>query len=84
MLLDDGKETLGVTALDAEPDAIIVMPGDSLLPVTLAIGMAVVFGAMLTMNWWALGVGVVLSDGDAADLADAEYAGPQEKVAPHG
>ena len=37
VFLDDGKETLGVTALDAEPEAIITMPGDSLLPVILAL-----------------------------------------------
>ena len=60
MLLDEGKETLGVTALDAEPDAIIVMPDDSLLPVVLALGMAVVFGGMLVVNWWAIGVGALM------------------------
>ncbi len=60
MLLDDGKETLGVTALDAEPDAIIVMPDDSLLPVVLALGMAVVFGGMLVVNWWAIGAGALM------------------------
>jgi cytochrome c oxidase subunit 1/cytochrome c oxidase subunit I+III len=59
VLLDEGKETLAVTALDAEPDAIMTMPGDSLLPVILALGMSVVFGGMLVVNWWAVSVGAV-------------------------
>jgi len=59
VLLDEGKETLAVTALDAEPDAIMTMPGDSLLPVILALGMSVVFGGMLVVNWRAVSVGAV-------------------------
>ncbi len=59
VLLDEGKETLAVTALDAQPDAIMTMPGDSLLPVILALGMSVVFGGMLVVNWWAVSVGAV-------------------------
>ena len=60
VLLDEGKETLAVTALDAQPDAIMTMPGDSLLPVILALGMSVVFGGMLVVNWWAVSVGAVI------------------------
>jgi cytochrome c oxidase subunit I len=60
VLLDQGKETLAVTALDAQPDAIMTMPGDSLLPVILALGMSVVFGGMLVVNWWGVGVGAVI------------------------
>ena len=59
VLLDQGKETLAVTALDAEPDAIIIMPGDSLLPVTLAIAISIVFVGMLAANWLAVGVGAL-------------------------
>lgn len=57
--LDNGKETLGVTALDAEPDAILRMPGDSLLPVILALGMTVLFAGMLVINWWTVSFGAV-------------------------
>ncbi len=57
MLLDDGKETLGVTALDASPTRSSKMPGDSLLPVILALGMAILFGGMLVINWWTIGAG---------------------------
>ena len=60
VLLDEGKETLAVTAFDAEPDAIMTMPGDSLLPVILALGMSVVFGGMLVVNWWGVGAGAVI------------------------
>jgi hypothetical protein len=37
----------------------MTMPGDSLLPVILALGMSVVFGGMLVVNWWAVSVGAV-------------------------
>jgi cytochrome c oxidase subunit I len=60
VLLDKGRETLAVTALDAEPDAIMTMPGDSLLPVILALGISVVFGGMLILNWATVGVGAVI------------------------
>jgi cytochrome c oxidase subunit I len=60
VLLDEGKETLAVTALDAQPDAIMTMPGDSLLPIILALGMSVVFGGMLVVNWWAVSIGAAI------------------------
>ena len=56
MVLDQGKETIGVTPLDAEPNVVLKMPGDSLLPFLLAIGMA----------------GPVLRPAGAADLADGD------------
>ena len=50
-VLDEGKETVGVTALDAEPDVILKMPGDSLLPLLAALGMTVIFCGMLLINY---------------------------------
>ena len=38
LLLDQGKETIGTSALDAEPDMILEMPEDSYAPVLLAVG----------------------------------------------
>ena len=40
LLLDDGRETIGTTALDAVPDVILRMPGDSLAPLVLSIALA--------------------------------------------
>src|SRR6185437_4033986 len=60
VFLEDGKKTLGVTALDAEPAAIIAMPGDSLLPVILALAISLVFAGMLVTNWWAVGIGALV------------------------
>ena len=36
LVLDKGRETIGTTALDAEPDVILKMPGDSIAPLLLA------------------------------------------------
>ena len=57
MLLDQGKETIGTTALDAAPDMILEMPGDSFAPVLLAAGLAVTFVGLLLRAWIAAGVG---------------------------
>ncbi len=54
-MLDEGKETVGVTVLDAEPDVILKMPGDSLLPLLAALGMTVIFCGMLFINYWVDG-----------------------------
>ncbi len=56
-LLDDGKETLGVTPLDAEPDVILKMPGDSLLPVFLSLSLTVLFFGLLVHVGWLAALG---------------------------
>ena len=58
-VLDEGKETVGITVLDAEPDVILKMPGDSLLPLLAALGMMVIFCGMLFINYWVIAAGVV-------------------------
>jgi cytochrome c oxidase subunit 1/cytochrome c oxidase subunit I+III len=60
MLLDQGKETIGTTALDAVPDMILEMPGDSVAPLLLTIGMSAVFVALLLKLWWLAAVGAVV------------------------
>jgi cytochrome c oxidase subunit I len=57
MLLAEGKETIGTTALDAEPELIMEMPADSFAPVSLALGLAVLFTGLLLKNWTCSGVG---------------------------
>jgi cytochrome c oxidase subunit I+III len=52
MLLDHGRETVGTTALDADPDAILRMPGDSLAPLLLAAAStALCVGLLLHWPW---------------------------------
>jgi cytochrome c oxidase subunit I len=65
-ILDQGKETLGITPLDAQPDVILKMPGDSLLPAALsAVLMLFFIGLLVHLMWLAtiggLGVLVVLT-----------------------
>jgi cytochrome c oxidase subunit I len=51
MLLDHGRETIGTTALDAEPEVILRMPGDSLSPLLLALALAAIFAGLLVHSW---------------------------------
>jgi cytochrome c oxidase subunit 1/cytochrome c oxidase subunit I+III len=48
--LDNGRETLGTSVLDAEPEAILVMPEDSYAPLILALSLAGLFVAMLMQS----------------------------------
>lgn len=52
MALDHERETLGVTPVDAQPDVILKMPGDTLAPLLLAIALAAFFAGLLTQLWW--------------------------------
>ena len=58
-LLDEGKETLGVTPLDGEPDVILKMPGDSLLPFALSLALLPLFGGLLLELVWLAGLGAL-------------------------
>jgi cytochrome c oxidase subunit 1/cytochrome c oxidase subunit I+III len=60
-VLDQGRETLAITALDGEPDAILQMPDDSLIPVLLAIALAIGFTGLLLHVWTAAGAGALLA-----------------------
>ncbi|GJG86950.1 hypothetical protein tb265_21310 [Gemmatimonadetes bacterium T265] len=60
--LDQGRETLGTTPLDGEPQTVLRMPGDSLWPFFLAVALtalayALLFGAWRTAAVCALLVG---------------------------
>jgi cytochrome c oxidase subunit I len=52
MLLDHGRETVATTALDAEPNAILKMPEDSLAPLLTTIVLTVLFCGALLHLWW--------------------------------
>ena len=49
--LADGREAMATTALEAEPQAILRMPGDSYLPILLALALAIMFSALLVKAW---------------------------------
>ena len=60
MLLDHGRETIGTTALDAEPDVILRMPGDSIAPLLLALAMSAVCCGLLVHSWTVAAVAAVV------------------------
>jgi cytochrome c oxidase subunit 1/cytochrome c oxidase subunit I+III len=59
-VLDSDKETMGVTPLDAMPNAILKMPHDSLMPLALSLCIGLLFTGMLLQFWWLIGLAVVL------------------------
>ncbi|QXX74100.1 cbb3-type cytochrome c oxidase subunit I [Methylovirgula sp. HY1] len=59
LVLDDGRETIGTSALDGEPDVILEMPGDSIAPLALTVALSIGFTGLLINAWWLAGVGAV-------------------------
>jgi cytochrome c oxidase subunit 1/cytochrome c oxidase subunit I+III len=57
LVLDHGRETLGTTPLDAEPHVILKMPGDTLVPLLLALSMTLVTVGLALVNWWVVAIG---------------------------
>ena len=62
LLLDRGRETIATSPLDAVPDLILEMPGDSLAPFVLTVGLGGLFTGMVLRQWWlvALGAAVIV------------------------
>ena len=52
LVLDHGRETVGTTPLDAEPNLILKMPRDSFAPFILALGATAFFGGLAFHAWW--------------------------------
>lgn len=59
LLLDQGRETIATTMLDAEPDVILKMPGDSQAPFWLTLAVSALFMALLLHAWWFAGAAVL-------------------------
>jgi cytochrome c oxidase subunit I len=57
LALDRGKESLATTGLDAQPEAILKMPEDSITPLLLALALTVVFSGLLAHSWWIAAAG---------------------------
>jgi cytochrome c oxidase subunit I len=54
-LLDEGRETIGTSPLDAEPQQVLRMPGDSLWPLLLALSLTALFYGLLgSVGWLAI------------------------------
>jgi heme/copper-type cytochrome/quinol oxidase subunit 1 len=60
MLLAEGKETIGTSGLDAEPDMVLEMPKDSFAPISLTVGMSILFVGLLLKLWAGAIVGAVV------------------------
>jgi cytochrome c oxidase subunit 1/cytochrome c oxidase subunit I+III len=50
-LLDDGRQTLATSILDAEPQAVLSMPDDTLVPFLISLAVAALFAALLLHGW---------------------------------
>ncbi|HEU4708876.1 MAG TPA: cytochrome ubiquinol oxidase subunit I, partial [Methylophilaceae bacterium] len=55
LLLDHGRETIGTSVVDARPEVILKMPGDSIVPFLYTVALTVLFVAALLHWWWTVG-----------------------------
>jgi cytochrome c oxidase subunit 1/cytochrome c oxidase subunit I+III len=58
LVLDKGRESVGTSALDAEPQIILRMPRDSYAPVILSLTATAIFVGLAFHLWWLVGLGV--------------------------
>jgi cytochrome c oxidase subunit I len=61
MLLDHGRETVGTSAMDAEPEVILKMPEDSQAPFWCTVALTLLFTAALLRLWWLAGAAVLFT-----------------------
>jgi cytochrome c oxidase subunit I+III len=59
LVLEHGREAIGTDPLDAEPDIILKMPGDSLAPLMLAMAATAVFAGLVAHWWWLAALAAV-------------------------
>lgn len=84
LLLDQGRETIATTVLDAEPDVILKMPGDSQAPFWLTVALSVLFVALLVHAWWIAGAGLLGTLSAILIWLWPETGLGQREAAPHG
>ena len=75
MPLDREKEVLGTSGLDAQPEIILKMPEDSILPLLCALALTLAFAGLLVHLWWLAGAAAI--GGLALTLA---WMWPREKI----
>jgi cytochrome c oxidase subunit 1/cytochrome c oxidase subunit I+III len=61
LVLNHGRETVGTTPLDAQPNIILKMPKDSYAPVILALTLTTIFTGLVLHFWWLAIVGALAS-----------------------
>jgi cytochrome c oxidase subunit 1/cytochrome c oxidase subunit I+III len=59
-VLEKGREALGTTPLDAEPNIILKLPGDTLAPLVMALSMTLLTVGLALVNWLVVGLGALL------------------------
>ncbi len=61
LVLEQGREALATTPVDALPNLILKMPGDTMVPLLLSLAMSVIAIGLVFVNWWVAGGGVALT-----------------------
>jgi cytochrome c oxidase subunit 1/cytochrome c oxidase subunit I+III len=59
LVLDRGREALGTTPLDAQPNVILKMPEDTLAPICLALSMTLLTVGLVLLQWLVVALGAL-------------------------
>jgi cytochrome c oxidase subunit 1/cytochrome c oxidase subunit I+III len=84
LVLDHGRETVGTTPLDAQPNIILKMPKDSYAPVILALTLTAIFAGLVLHFWWLAIVGALASGLDIIGWLWPEVSLGETKEAANG
>jgi cytochrome c oxidase subunit 1/cytochrome c oxidase subunit I+III len=75
LVLQHGKEALGTSPLDAEPNIILKMPHDTIVPLLLSLAMTGVAIGLALLNWW-----VVVAAGACVGICVIIWLWPRESL----
>lgn len=74
-LLDAGREAFGTTLVNANPEVILKMPGDSYAPFWLSVASTLLFAGLLLHAWWLAAAAAL-----GCACAIVAWLWPQEKL----
>jgi cytochrome c oxidase subunit I+III len=74
-VLNQGREALGTTVLDGDPDVILKMPEDSYAPFWLGVASLLFFTGLAMTSWWFAGVSLI-----GCGVAIAAWLWPQREL----
>jgi cytochrome c oxidase subunit 1/cytochrome c oxidase subunit I+III len=78
-LLDDGRQTLATSIVEAKPQAALTMPEDTLVPFLISLGVALLFAGLLLHAWICAGVAIL-----AIIIFAMRWLNPRQSAVRHG
>ena len=84
LALAQGREALATTPVEANPNLILKMPGDTIVPLLLALAMTLLASGLALLNWWLVALAAIAIGGLILVWLWPEARLGETAEAPHG